>query len=296
MRLFKHISISILSALVVSSAGLFAVGGNVHAQEANLPPVLKVDAPLATDVPEAPQPEKPVEPVLKVDVLKEKVPVIEEKHEVVTQTSTNLQKTAEELQAIETQKQALAIGLDAKKAEIEALKAKVEQKKQAEAARVQLASAPKVSASNPNGCDLNTQWVRADNLQCKNKPGVAQAGPAPVQTPTVRPAPRVQLAAATPNLYEVGQCTWHVKNLKPELPNRLGNADKWYANAQARGLATGTVARPGAAAPRKTGMHVVYVREVYANGTMLVDEMNYNYIPHSQRTAIKNQADFYYIY
>lgn len=292
MRIFKRISLTIFTAFVFSGVGLFTIGDKAHAGE--LPEVLQVETVVSN-----PKPVEPTEPPIKIDVLKEKEPVIEEKHEVVSQTSTQLQKTAQEVEAIETQKQALATGVEAKKAEIEALKAKLEEKKQAErvkaeAPQVQLASAPK-SSKNPNGCDTNTQWIRADNLQCKNKSTGVTTRTADV--PQAAPAtPRVQRAAATSNLYEAGQCTWHVKNLKPELPNRLGNADKWYANAKARGLSTGTVAKAGAAAPRKTGMHVVYVLEVYANGTMLVSEMNYNYVPHSQRTAIKNQADFYYIY
>jgi len=291
MKLFKQLSVSISLALVVASSGLFAIGNNsVHAQASQDQPiteVLNVKPQQPTGVEQ-----KDPNPALKVDALKENEPVIEQKNEALAQTSTTLQKTTEELNAIEAQKQALAAELAQQQSEVEALKAKVAEKNRVAAEQAVVSN--RVTPSNPNGCDLNTQWIRADNGQCKDK-ATAVAAPAPV---TPSPSVRIQTAAATstPTTYEGGQCTWHVKNLRPDLPNNLGNANQWYANAQAQGLPTGTVARPGAAAPRKTGMHVVYVREVYANGTMLVDEMNYDYVAYHQRTAIKNQADFNYIY
>lgn len=98
------------------------------------------------------------------------------------------------------------------------------------------------------------------------------------------------------NTYEPGQCVWHVKNLKPELPNNLGNADTWYARATAQGMATGTEAAVGAAGVRKAGMHAVYVTAVHGDGTITISEMNYNYIPYSTRTRVANASDFYYIY
>lgn len=141
-------------------------------------------------------------------------------------------------------------------------------------------------------CNEATQWVRADNGQCKEK-AVAAA-------PTVAPAPvapaRVYAGNSSGNTYDGGACTWHVKNMRPDLPNNLGNADQWYYNAQSQGLSTGLTAQVGAAASKKWGMHVVYVLEVYGDGTMLVSEMNYDYVAYHQRTSIKNQADFYYVY
>lgn len=115
---------------------------------------------------------------------------------------------------------------------------------------------------------------------------------APV-APIVIPAPVV---VSSYNGYDSGQCTWHVKNLRPDLPSNLGNADEWYLNAQAQGLATGTEPRVGAAAPRKFGMHVGYVTAVHGDGTITISEMNYQYIPYETREAVKNASDFYYIY
>lgn len=129
---------------------------------------------------------------------------------------------------------------------------------------------------------------------------VVEAPVAPIAPVAVQPEPVVEapvpVIVSSFNNYEAGQCTWHVKNLRADLPNNLGNADQWYSNAQSQGLPTGTEPRVGAAAPRKSGMHVVYVKEVYGDGTILVSEMNYDYVPYNTREVIKNASDFYYIY
>lgn len=106
----------------------------------------------------------------------------------------------------------------------------------------------------------------------------------------------VSRGAVAGNTYTPGQCTWGVKNWKPDLPNGLGNADQWYWRAQSMGLATGTTPRVGAAGSRKVGVHVVYVLAVNGDGTILIQEMNYNYTPYSVRTRTANANDFYYIY
>lgn len=117
---------------------------------------------------------------------------------------------------------------------------------------------------------------------------------APIVLPEVFTAP-VQ-SYGGPNTYTAGQCTWHVKNLKPSLPNNLGNASDWYYTAKAQGLAVGTTPQAGAAAPRKYGNHVVYVQAVNGDGTITVSEMNYNWTPYQSRTTVKPASDYYYIY
>lgn len=118
--------------------------------------------------------------------------------------------------------------------------------------------------------------------------------PAPKEAPKpAYVAPRVFTGT---NLYTAGQCTWHVKNLKPNLPNNLGNASEWYGSARDLGLAVGTEPSAGAAAPRKYGNHVVYVQAVNGDGTITVSEMNYNWIPFESRTSVKPASDYYYIY
>jgi surface antigen len=78
------------------------------------------------------------------------------------------------------------------------------------------------------------------------------------------------------NGYVYGYCTWHVKNLRPDLPNSLGNANTWVARASALGFSTGSTPRVGAVAQATTGyMHVAYVTAVHKDGTITVSEMNY---------------------
>ncbi len=112
------------------------------------------------------------------------------------------------------------------------------------------------------------------------------------------PAPR---AASQPayrgsssgNTYTYGYCTWYVKNMRPDLPNNLGNADTWAARAAAQGLPTGSAPRVGAVGQQ--GMHVVYVQSVNGDGTVTVSEMNFvgwNQI--STRTV--PASSFFYIY
>lgn len=132
------------------------------------------------------------------------------------------------------------------------------------------------------------------------KPAVKKPAQAPVkpkpQAKPAAPAP-VRRGAVAGNTYTPGQCTWHVKNLRgSSLPNGLGNANQWYSRAKAMGLSTGTTPSVGAAGVRKSGNHAVYVTAVHGNGTITVSEMNYNWTPYATRTAVKNAADFYYIY
>jgi surface antigen len=75
------------------------------------------------------------------------------------------------------------------------------------------------------------------------------------------------------NSYVWGQCTWHVKNKRPDLPNNLGNGGSWVANAASYGFSTGTTPRAGAVGEQPG--HVVYVESVNADGTVNISEMNY---------------------
>lgn len=91
-----------------------------------------------------------------------------------------------------------------------------------------------------------------------------------------QPATRaVQSRGSSPgNTYSPGYCTWYTKNMRPDLPNNLGNADTWVARARAQGIPTGTAPRAGAIGQQ--GMHVVYVQSVNGDGTVTISEMNYN--------------------
>lgn len=95
------------------------------------------------------------------------------------------------------------------------------------------------------------------------------------------------------NTYQRGQCTWHVKNLKPSIPNGWGNASNWrYAAARAGWTVS---SKPVVGAVGTRGNHVVYVTAVSGN-QVTVSEMNYNYVPYSQRTITVNASNYTYIY
>lgn len=99
--------------------------------------------------------------------------------------------------------------------------------------------------------------------------------------------------SAAGNRYTRGYCTWYVKNMRPDLPNNLGNAATWVTRAQAQGIATGSTARAGAVGQR--GNHVVYVESVNGDGTITISEMNYQaWNQTSRRTVSENY--FTYIY
>ncbi len=112
-------------------------------------------------------------------------------------------------------------------------------------------------------------------------PPVVAETPAPVVT-TPKPtttaassAASVSLSRGTSagNLYSPGYCTWYAKNMRPDLPNNLGNADTWVARAAAQGIPTGSIPRAGAIGQQ--GMHVVYIQRVNNDGTVFISEMNY---------------------
>ncbi len=101
--------------------------------------------------------------------------------------------------------------------------------------------------------------------KAKNQPVAKPAAP--------KQAVRGARGAVAGNTYTAGNCTWYVKNKRPDLPNNLGNADTWVARARAQGMATGAAPRVGAAGQR--GMHVVYVESVNGDGTVTISEMNH---------------------
>lgn len=78
------------------------------------------------------------------------------------------------------------------------------------------------------------------------------------------------------NSYSPGFCTFHVKNMRPDLPNFLGDAHAWLGSAQAQGLSTGSQPAVGAVAVTTAGSfgHVAYVIGV-SGGSITISEMNY---------------------
>lgn len=102
---------------------------------------------------------------------------------------------------------------------------------------------------------------------------------------------------ASGNGYDAGNCTWYVKSRRPDIGNQWGNANAWIASAQSNGFKTGKQSKKGAIGVSYEGYygHVVYIEEWYANGTVLVSEMNWQglYVTSSR---IANETDFDYIY
>lgn len=76
------------------------------------------------------------------------------------------------------------------------------------------------------------------------------------------------------NAYDWGQCTWYVKNRRPDIGSFWGNAGySWLASARAAGFTTSSTPRAGAVAVQAG--HVAYVESV-DGGNVRVSEMNWN--------------------
>lgn len=95
------------------------------------------------------------------------------------------------------------------------------------------------------------------------------------------------------NGYDWGNCTWYVKNKRPDLPNNLGNAGSWAYSAQSHGIPTGSTPKIGAVG--ESGGHVVYIEKVNPDGTVGFSEMNFaglGVVTHRTLPA----SSFHYIY
>ncbi len=145
------------------------------------------------------------------------------------------------------------------------------------AAAVATPAPTQAAVATPAQCNEATQWVRADNGQCLDKPvagrqAAVQQRVAPAQAAATSSAP---VASGSRNLGNGWWCTDYVKSKRPDVPI-YGNAGySWIGAAQADGKATGTAPRAGAVAVMAG--HVAYVESVNANGSYVVSEMGWNY-------------------
>ena len=142
------------------------------------------------------------------------------------------------------------------------------------------------------------RYIRKDNARCGAiRPEYRVPTPSIVAESTITPVV-LQKPVTTPqisqNLYEAGQCTWFVKNMRPDLPNNLGNATDWLYNAQAQGMATGSIPQVGAVG-WKYG-HVVFITAVNNDGTVTYSDMNGRYIPYEIGSGTKPANYYQYIY
>lgn len=95
------------------------------------------------------------------------------------------------------------------------------------------------------------------------------------------------------NWYTPGQCTWGVKNWRPDIPNNWGNAYEWLSNARAIGWPTGNKPRVGAIG--WTYGHVVLIIGV-SGSTVTYKDMNGRWIPYEIRTGTVPASKYVYIY
>lgn len=107
------------------------------------------------------------------------------------------------------------------------------------------------------------------------------------------------------NGYAYGYCTFYAKNMRPDLPNQLGNANTWYARAAAMGIPVGSTPRAGAIFQTSIGGggygHVGYIESVdYETGTVTYSDMNglagWNRIGRSTTTIAEASARWNFIY
>ncbi len=144
-------------------------------------------------------------------------------------------------------------------------------------------------AQNYYKCDTLKQWIRQDDATCLDKPAIVESN-APVAG--INSSTAVGAVSSSGNLYSYGNCTYYVKNMRPDLPNDLGNADSWYYRYNGP---KGSEPAVGAVGVAKGYMHVVYITAVNGDGTVSLSEMNYvGFNVVSSRVA--PASEFLYIY
>lgn len=138
-------------------------------------------------------------------------------------------------------------------------------------------------ADNPQHCTDN-QWIASEApFYCIEKSYQDSSSNGLASYPNY---------SSSGNLYDYHSCTWEVKELKPSLPNNLGNATDWLYNAQAQGMATGSTPRVGAVG--WTYGHVTYILAVSGNQVYLA-ERNWDY-QGSYRERWADASSMTYIY
>lgn len=109
----------------------------------------------------------------------------------------------------------------------------------------------------------------------------------------IEPKAFVGAVFSSGNGYTPGQCTWYVKNMRPDIPNNWGNAYEWLWNAQSQGWPTGTEPRVNAIG--WTSNHVVIITGVH-DGMVDITDMNGNYVPYEIGSGTYPASKYQYIY
>lgn len=109
-------------------------------------------------------------------------------------------------------------------------------------------------------CDTNTQYIRADNAQCIDKPVSTQKA-------------NITAGNAPQGYYPKGQCTWWVSTKRPV--GEWGDATEWKYHASREGYTISST--PVAGAIGWTYGHVVYAESVNDDGSVNISEANYDW-------------------
>lgn len=135
---------------------------------------------------------------------------------------------------------------------------------------------------NPNNCDQTTQYIALEEpFYCIDKKIQQKSTPQSVKN------------TSSDNLYVQGNCTFFAKQMRPDLPNNLGNAITWASRAREQGYSTGITPQAGAIGQK--GNHVVYVTGVNSDGTFNLSEWNYrNLYEQTNRTVSSSGWQFIY--
>ena len=144
--------------------------------------------------------------------------------------------------------------------------------------------------------DKNTQLQNPDLLKVGDEiiiPEASEKLESRIPPVAVKNAPQ-PTRNAPGNAYTPGQCTWYVKNKRPDIPNNWGNASSWLYNAQSQGYSTGGNPRVGAIG--WTSGHVVYIEAVNNDGTVTYSDMNGRWIAFEIGGGTVPAGKYQYIY
>lgn len=153
---------------------------------------------------------------------------------------------------------------------------------------------------NQDVIDIGDVLIIPDNdAKLDDRPLVQVAPVAPTATVQNSQGAQYQALTARPSVggangYVPGNCTWYVKNRRPDIGGYWGNAGyNWIAAAQSAGYRTGSA--PAAGAIGVQPGHVVYVESVNADGSANISEMNYGALYRMNYRTVP-ASTFQYIY
>lgn len=190
--------------------------------------------------------------------LGEQQQLIQRQSQEVEQKNIILSTASEEIETLEQKKLSLLTQLEQETKSIEELKQKVEEKRAA------------AEAEKKRLAEIKNMFVHISGYA----------------------------SDSSGNTYAPGNCTWYAKSRRPDLPNSLGNANTWYARAEALGWNVGSIPKKGAIGTTTSGWagHVVYVEGVSLDGKYAtISEMNYRGL-YSMNTRTVYYTEFNYIY